>query len=96
MRKIISDNTVLTMEKDESGHAYLTGTFNLSEDDTEFADLHNPLISDEVIVDAIWDDPNIENAESNDDVDWNNYKVYINLEYAGNQDDFEIIGVYTW
>lgn len=96
MRKIISNNTELASEGDEFGGVYLRGYFNLSEDDAQFSDLHNPLISDEVIVQVIWDDPNIKNAESNDDIDWDNYKVYINNEYAGNQDDFEIIGVYTW
>jgi hypothetical protein len=96
MRKIISNNTELTLEKDELGNLYLTGYSSLSKDDAQFKDLHNSLISDEVLVKVTWDDPNIGNAESNDDVDWNTYKVYINGEYTGNQDNFEIIGDYRW
>ena len=96
MRKIISNNTELTIKKDELGHVCLTGTFQLSTDDAQFEDLYNPLISDVVLAQVIWDDPNIAYPESNDAVDWNTYKVYINNKYAGNQDDFEIVGVYTW
>ena len=96
MRKIISNNTELTLEKDEFGGVYLTGTFYLSEDDPQFKDFHNPKIRDEVLAEVIWDDQNVAFVESNDDVNWDEYKVYINGVYAGNQDDFGIVGDFHW
>ena len=96
MRTIISENKELELKKDKFGNICLAGHFTLSEKDPQFTELYNPLVRDEVVVEVIWDDPNIETAESNDDIDWYTYKVYINGEYAGNQDDFEIVGEYHW